>query len=40
MQDYNYSKDIKKSMEDVILPKIADSAQKKIAQKLIDEVCK
>ena len=39
-QDFNYSKNIKKSMEEVIMPKITDSAQKKIAQSIIDEVCK
>lgn len=39
MQDFNNSKDIKKSMGDVIMPKITDSAQKKIAQSIIDEIC-
>ena len=40
MQDFNDSKNIKKSMEEVILPKIIDFTQKKIAQKIIDEACK
>lgn len=40
MQDYNYSKDIKKSMEEVIMPKIPDTLQKYIAQNMIDEVCR
>ncbi len=40
IQDFNNSKNIKKSIEDVIMPKITDSAQKNIAKKIIDEVCK
>lgn len=40
IQDFNNSKDIKKSMEDVILPKVTDSYQKKMVQKIIDDTCK
>ncbi len=40
IQDYNETKDIKKSMEDVILPKITDHEQKKRAQAVIDDVCR
>jgi hypothetical protein len=40
MQDFNNSKNIKKSIEDVLMPKITDSAQKKMVQAIIDDVCK
>lgn len=39
MQDFNYSKDIKKSIKDVLLPKITDTAQKKMVQNIIDDIC-
>jgi hypothetical protein len=40
MQDFNNSKNIKKSIEDVLMPKITDSEQKKMVQAIIDDVCK
>ena len=40
LQDFNNSKNIKKSMEDVIMPKVTDSSQKKMVHKIVDEVCK
>ena len=40
LQDFNNSKNIKKSMQDVILPKVTDSSQKKMVQKIIDDICK
>lgn len=39
LQDYNYSKDIKKSIQDVILPKITDANQKKMVQNVVDDIC-
>ncbi|MEI7557564.1 MAG: hypothetical protein WCJ45_01620 [bacterium] len=40
MQDFNNSKNVKKSMEEVIMPKITDASQKKMVQAIIDEVCR
>jgi len=40
IQDYNYSKDIKESLKDIILMKISDPEQKDFANQLIEESCK
>ena len=40
IQDYNYSKDIKESLKDVVLMKISDPEQKDFANKLIEDWCK
>lgn len=40
IQDYNYSKDIKESLKDIILMKISDPEQKDFANKLIEDWCK
>jgi hypothetical protein len=40
IQDYNTSKDIHKSINRIVLPKIADLEQREYAQKIIEEVMK
>jgi AAA domain (dynein-related subfamily) len=39
IQDYNYTKDIKQSVEDIILKKVIDQEQKEFVQKIIDDCC-
>jgi hypothetical protein len=40
IQDYNFTKDIKKSIENVVLPKIADLEQREYAKTLIEKKVK
>jgi hypothetical protein len=39
IQDFNYTKDIQQSIEDIVLMKIADPEQKDYAKKIIEEAC-
>ena len=40
IQDFNYTADIQKSLEDIILMKISDPEQKDFAKKIIEDGCK
>lgn len=39
VQDFNYTKNIQQSLEDVVLMKIADAEQKDYAKKIIGDIC-
>jgi hypothetical protein len=38
MQDFNYTKNMQESLREVILPKISDENQKKVAEAVIAKV--
>ncbi|MEI7478449.1 MAG: hypothetical protein WCJ81_08510 [bacterium] len=40
IQDFNYTKDIKKSIEDVVLKKIPTPEERDYAKEIIDDICR